>query len=212
MPIDLEDLRGLVLSERETGRLIALPQEVYENTHKAITGLIEEVYATEDPFSEEARRLIERVSSIRATLEDLFRIRSEKILLLAETQIEPDLSDRDEIRRMLPAEREMYEQILTVIRDTRSALVEGKAAGFSSVSEPVEECTTNLARTCPSGSPEGGKPRCIYRMVRILADMDPFMGIDGRIYHLHENDIVTVPERNAEVLVERNIVLNINLS
>jgi DNA replication factor GINS len=40
--------------------------------------------------------------------------------------------------------------------------------------------------------------------------MDPFMGVDGRIYHLLQEDIVTLPQRNAEVLCERNIVLNIN--
>jgi DNA replication factor GINS len=40
--------------------------------------------------------------------------------------------------------------------------------------------------------------------------MEPFMGVDGRIYALRQEDLVTLPERNAEVLCERNIVLNIN--
>jgi len=35
--------------------------------------------------------------------------------------------------------------------------------------------------------------------------------VDGRIYTLSKGDIVTLPERNAAVLYERNIVLNINL-
>jgi DNA replication factor GINS len=49
-----------------------------------------------------------------------------------------------------------------------------------------------------------------YVLSRVLSDMDPFMGVDGRIYHLQQEDIVTLPLRNAEVLCERNIVLNIN--
>jgi DNA replication factor GINS len=48
-------------------------------------------------------------------------------------------------------------------------------------------------------------------LVRALEDMDSFMGVDGRIYTLSKGDIVTLPERNAAVLSERNIVLNINL-
>ena len=52
-------------------------------------------------------------------------------------------------------------------------------------------------------------PPCV--LVRVLEDMESFMGIDGRIYTLSKGDIVTLPERNAAVLSERNIVLNINL-
>ena len=52
-------------------------------------------------------------------------------------------------------------------------------------------------------------PPCI--LVRVLEDMDSFMGVDGRIYTLLKGDIVTLPERNAAVLSERNIVLNMNL-
>jgi len=39
--------------------------------------------------------------------------------------------------------------------------------------------------------------------------MESFMGIDGRIYTLSKGDIVTLPERNAAVLSERNIVLTL---
>jgi DNA replication factor GINS len=45
--------------------------------------------------------------------------------------------------------------------------------------------------------------------VRILQEIDPFVGIDGRIYALRKEDVVTLPARNADVLVERNIALNI---
>jgi DNA replication factor GINS len=48
-------------------------------------------------------------------------------------------------------------------------------------------------------------------LVRALENMESFMGVDGRIYTLSKGDIVTLPERNAAVLSERNIVLNINL-
>jgi DNA replication factor GINS len=48
-------------------------------------------------------------------------------------------------------------------------------------------------------------------LVHVLEDMDTFLGVDGRTYSLTKGDIVTLPERNAAVLSERNIVLNINL-
>jgi DNA replication factor GINS len=51
----------------------------------------------------------------------------------------------------------------------------------------------------------------VYTLVRLLTNVDPFMGVDGRIYHLGKEDVATLPARNAEVLCERNIALNIML-
>jgi DNA replication factor GINS len=39
--------------------------------------------------------------------------------------------------------------------------------------------------------------------------MEPFMGVDGRIYHLKAEDVVTLPEKNAGVLVDRNIAVDV---
>ena len=50
-----------------------------------------------------------------------------------------------------------------------------------------------------------------YMLVRVLGDMDSFMGVDGRIYTLLKGDIVTLPERNASVLSDRNIVVALPL-
>ena len=46
-----------------------------------------------------------------------------------------------------------------------------------------------------------------YLLVRVLEGMDTFMGVDGRIYGLAKGDIVTLPERNASVLSDRNLVI-----
>jgi len=37
------------------------------------------------------------------------------------------------------------------------------------------------------------------------------MGVDGRIYGLAKGDIATLPERNASVLSDRNLVCPISL-
>ena len=50
-----------------------------------------------------------------------------------------------------------------------------------------------------------------YMLVRVLQDMDTFMGVDGRSYSLAKGDIVTLPKRNASVLSDRNIVIGITL-
>jgi DNA replication factor GINS len=205
--VHLDELRSVLLSERETGRLIHLVPDLYESTLEELGQISKEVYSQEDPFSDRTRILIERVGSIRETLCDIFRIRAEKIVALAQTQQEGGYIDRDEIKKMLPAEREMFDQISMAMEQCRCRLVAGQHPPLSEVEEergvhPVEVC-----EPCPVTEP----PAPAYVLARVLADMEPFMGVDGRIYHLQKEDIVTLPRRNAEVLCERNIVLNIQM-
>ena len=198
----LDELRGILISERETGRLLAIPHDLYESTLEELTCLLSEVYANEDPFSEKARIMIERVSSIRETLQDFFLLRTEKVLALARTHGEGQHVDRDEIRRMLPDEQELFDAVVLAIGLCRCRLIPPSPAArpgqISPPEPPGESCTAILAAAA-------APPDMV--LSRVLADMEPFMGVDGRIYQLQQEDIVTLPARNAEVLCERNIVV-----
>ena len=236
----LDDLRSILLSERETGRLTSVSPAIFEKGHAELAAIIKNVYAFEDPFSDEARSLIDETLAIRQTLQDIFSIRTRKILALTVMHAEGNYYDREEVKRMIPAEREMFEQItesiglcrgilllnqphapLTPARKLPGAAPAGPAetvteeegeGGFPEepagpVAEPGTPVPTSLAAV-----PKGAEPithPCA--LVRVLEDMESFMGVDGRIYTLSKGDIVTLPERNAAVLSDRNIVLNINL-
>ncbi len=143
--------------------------------------------------------------------------------------------DREEVKRMIPAEREMFEQITAGIEQSQRILLQNQphasiiAAGLirkhpaapvavkdeDDESEPLSDADETVApdtQALPSAVPKVPEPishPCA--LVRVLEDMESFMGVDGRIYTLSKGDIVTLPERNAAVLTERNIVLNINL-
>ncbi len=217
----LDDLRSTLLSERETGRLTAVVPDLFEKGHAELAAITRKVYAFEDPFSDEARSLIDETLAIRETLQDIFAIRSRKILALTVMHAEGSYYDREEVKRMIPSEKEMFEQItasieqcqgvllhnvphtLHALRHTVAAEDEGGEPGPQQEEEP---------EALPVAAPKGALPishPCA--LVRVLEDMESFMGVDGRIYTLSKGDIVTLPERNAAVLSERNIVLNINL-
>lgn len=217
----LDDLRSILLSERETGRLTAIAPDIFAKGHAELAAITKKVYASEDPFSDEARALIDETLAIRETLQDLFSIRSRKILALAVMHAEGNYSDRDEVKRLIPAEKEMFDQITagighcqgTLLNDVRHAPLvlchavseDDDSAGTGQIStDGTAETPRDMqGETAPVAHP------CV--LVHVLEDMDSFMGVDGRIYTLAKGDIVTLPERNAAVLSERNIVLNINL-
>lgn len=203
MPLD--DLRIIILSERESGRLSEVPATLYEGIRGHLATLQERVYGCSDPLSDEAQALIEEVKAVREISRDIFRIRSRKILSLALVLVEAEATDRDELKKMLPEEREMFDGI---VRE----LARGKAA--------LSGTAPRLAP--PAGAPPAGEappagalpmaalpPEEAMVLVRVLSDMEPFMGVDGRIYHLKAEDLVTLPEKNAGVLVDRNIAMDV---
>lgn len=203
MPLD--DLRIIILNERESGRLTDVPPDMYRKIQEYITQLQERVLACNDPFSDQAQTLIDEVIAVRENKRDIFKFRIEKVVSLALNHIEDEITNRDELKRMLTEEREMYDGIIRVLEAGKAAL------------------SGEVARTPPAGgvaaagaAPEGAcipeplrAPEEAMVLVRILSDMEPFMGVDGRIYHLKAEDVVTLPSRNAGVLIDRNIALNI---
>jgi DNA replication factor GINS len=220
-PMGLDDLRIILLSERETGRLTAVTPDLFDRGHTELASLINKVYAFEDPLSEEARSLIEETLAIKETLRELFALRSRKILALTIMHAEGNYYDRDEVKRMVPVEKEMFETVTASIEQCKGILLHHvpHRQKNSGIHEAVESGEPGMEPEEDSGAapllyptPMTDTPlsrQCV--LVRVLEDMESFMGIDGRIYTLSKGDIVTLPERNAAVLSERNIVLNMNL-
>lgn len=234
-----DDLRSILLTERETGKLVQVSPDIFDRTHAEIAALLKKVYAIEDPLSDEARALIEETIAMKETMHELFSIRSRKILALALMHAEGNYYDREEVKRMLSAERTMFEQIAADLAACQGALLKNEkqplvaapapmippsptaaAAAPADSSEDDWESAYELASAEPGGAgepspttpaPEAPALTPHYLLVRVCADMDAFMGIDGRTYTLARGDIVTLPERNAAVLSDRGIVTPITL-
>jgi DNA replication factor GINS len=57
----------------------------------------------------------------------------------------------------------------------------------------------------PEGAGTGLSAAIDRRRVRITDDIDTFVGSDDRDYDLETNDVVTLPESNADLLIERDV-------
>jgi DNA replication initiation complex subunit (GINS family) len=45
--------------------------------------------------------------------------------------------------------------------------------------------------------------------IRVLQDLEPIQGIDGRVYELQESDVVSMPKKNAEGLLENEVAKSV---
>ena len=227
--LKLDDLRSILLSERETGRLTAVAPDIFEKGHAELAAITKKVYEIDDPFSGEARSLIDETLAIKETLADIFAIRSRKILALTMMHAEGNYYDREEVKRMIPPEKAMFDNITAGIAECSEILLhnaphvphaplqlfaddmdtDGEPAEIAAGGDEPEAERQELPRA--AGPKPAGPITHPCALVRVLQDMESFMGVDGRVYSLSKGDIVTLPERNAAVLSERNIVLNINV-
>ncbi len=200
-----EDLFLVLMNERESEKLSEIQSDIFNHTRVYLEGLYGQLHQLEDPLSDQARSVIEEINYIRDTVRFVFYRRSWKILTLACKQVENYYQDKDEMRRMLSAEREMLEQVTAAILKCRECMLESRldlAAGAPELPAEVPPIAQDEEESDDAAAPP-------INLVRILSDVDPFMGMDGRIYHLEREDIATLPVKNAEVLCSRNIALNI---
>ena len=201
----LDELAIIIMNERESGRLTDVPPVLYRRVQEHIIRLQEQVLACRDPFSDQAQTLIDEVMAIREKKHDIFKFRVEKVVSLALTHVQDEVTNRDEMKRMLPEEREMYDGILRELEKGKATLF-----GQAGMSVPAEAAPPGDMAPAAAGITRAVRPPSgSMVLVRILSDMEPFMGVDGRVYELKAEDVVTLPEKNAGVLIDRNIALNI---
>ncbi len=214
--MDLEKLRQILLDMQHSGRLSDVPHTFYDDTREYLDALRCAYYALEKPLETgDGYRIMDETRNVNDIVQEIFSIRTRQILDLAFQQFDGQYVDRDEARKMLQAERVMYQQIVGAIEQCRRTLISGEeltaaAAEETSLPSLQEEAPPREER---KKSPTRAKPPVApYALVHIVQDMDSFMGVDGRVYRLEQGDIITIPEQNADVLCERNIALNIRLN
>ena len=214
----LEKLRQMLLDMQHTGRLSHIEPGLYEDARAYVEKLKADYYSLKNPLESRAGSLlIEEIGSVTDTVQEIFSVRTRQILDLAFQQMEGQYFDKEEARKMLPAERAMYEQIVDAIEGCRETLVHGVECPFGSEGaadtgriDEGEEAPAVTGQEVPAAAPR--PVQSPYALVHILSDMESFLGVDGRTYALERGDIVTLPENNADVLCERDIALNIRLN
>ncbi|GAB7015719.1 hypothetical protein [Methanogenium cariaci] len=228
--MELEDLRIVVLDERESGKLTSISADIFEKGQLRLRELYSEAQSVDNFLTDRGSDLMREIDSLKVTLNDISRERFKKILKMAIGQMDTHYVDPLDLRKMIPEEREMYDEIQAAITACRHALIDGASPKRTPVvrtvlppaEEEVEiEVEEEVPAPCPTLQPDeeilpeepelpetaGG-----YDLVHILDDIEPFMGTDGRIYSLIKDDLVSLPLGNAQVLYERNIALNIKVS
>ncbi|MBP2132769.1 DNA replication factor GINS [Methanomicrobium sp. W14] len=240
--MDFEYLRLISFDELESGKLSSISPDTFEMASDYLSELYEEAKSIDHFMTKRGSELIDEIESVQSVLQTIIDQRFKKIIRLAENQVGSGKVDKAELKMLLPAEQEMFDEILCAIGKCRDKLAgayrenelsktaSSKKAKISPAVQremppdvssrfitgspdlPCETCEDYPVEPAETGDENPDEEELIgYDIVYLKESIDPFMGLDGHIYSLSAEDIVTLPSRNASVLCGRNIALNIRV-
>ncbi|KAB3547405.1 MAG: hypothetical protein C5617_003900 [ANME-2 cluster archaeon] len=226
--MDFEDLRN-ILSREQKSKLAKLEPDFYEDVRAYLDGLREEQQTAPKM---EAQLLADELETAENRLQRIFELRVGKIVNLASSHILAEIKGiKQDMDAMTPVERDMYDSVLVAVRKGwsdieravtgRSTLPATEDIRSEELVEPVEavderakdvsEEREDLTIAPANHEDHDNGNLSDYTVVRVLRDVPTFMGADSHHYTLAKNDVVILPNLNANVLCKRRVVLPVTI-
>jgi DNA replication initiation complex subunit (GINS family) len=166
-------------------------QEIDENFYQDLEEGIKELYAKYLAFSNKgeiskAGVLLGELENVKAIIKDIYEIRERKLVLTALNYARR--GSKAEIENMTRTEAEIFNKIVSLLKEGRESVL-GKIIAETKI------------------KPERGKKsRRIFTTIRILKNLPPIVGIDGKVYGgFKEEDIASLPQPNADAFIKQGV-------
>jgi len=226
--MDFEDLRNILTREQKS-KLAKLEPDFYEGVRAYLDGLRDEQQTAPGM---EAQLLADELETAENRLQRIFELRVGKIVNLASSNILAEIKGiKQDMAAMAPVERDMYDSVLVAVRKGwsdieravkgRSTMAATEDIRSEELMEPVEDVDERAKDVsderedltiAPANHEDHDNGNLSdYTVVRVLRDVPTFMGADSHHYTLAKNDVVILPNLNANVLCKRRVVLPVTL-
>lgn len=208
-------LRNRQQREEKPG-LTRLAPDFYRRARQRIAELREEYEQAHAEGSSHQRTmvLLDEVSKMEETLEELYHLRERKVVQMALTKARGGDPDVD---NLTPVEEDLFERIVDLLAEHEERTLESPSATPDPREDPTEppEREGEDAPSAPEedegdddrsdeGDDEEASDQVDRVLVRVLEDLEPFVATDMVTYHLAEDDVAYLPREQAEVLCRRD--------
>ena len=210
--------------ESRSHNLTKLPADFFSNLAlhlEQLQALAREEMAR-DPMSTTATLLQNELRNTTSLAQDIVLLRLRKMASRAVDSLEGGKVD---VRALTPSEKDLYGEMASFMAKARQELLpragpaaSSRAAVRAAVEAPVpepigdeeaapmDEAEATIPEPVASQSPpsphaEPGDAAFIH----VLRDTPPFAGEDGQTYSLKKGDMVSLPKKLAQVLVDRGM-------
>ena len=209
-----DELRSFLRVEVRSRKPKKLDPAFYRNITSALETLKDEAQTylkTQD--IDNYIMIKERISDIERDFRAFFQKRFEKISTLSLYDL-----DGETLGALTPEEKDFITKLHNLMYDEFNVLL-NKVSPAEEVREETEEIVESISE--PEAEPEAKAPpeeiqpeatvtRSQFVVVRILGDQPPIAQPE-RDYFLHDNDVIYIPDKFAELLIKRKAAQPVNL-
>ncbi|RZN62600.1 MAG: hypothetical protein EF811_02490 [Methanonatronarchaeia archaeon] len=223
--VDFDKLRDIQQKENMSEELLKLNSDFYRNTEKYLEQLLQEI-ERQDGRAETL--LKDEFDSAIKVIENIFHRRIGKTIALTTRYIQ---NEEPDTKKMLPIEKEIYRSVCSELEEAKNQVMQEihPEKTHQKTEKPRENQETQQkqqtqqknSQTKQNNKKTARKPekqhpdeetektfnnsQHSYTVVRILDSFPRFVSSDHRTHHLKKEDIVCIPNNDAEVLMERKI-------
>jgi DNA replication factor GINS len=211
--------------ESRSHNLTKLPADFFENLSLHIAGLrqLTREEMARDPMSTTATLIQNELRNTLSLAQDIVLLRLRKMANRAVDSLE---GGRLDVRSLTPKEKDLFGELSRFMALAHSQLSpDGGKDGTAQVASTMEAIPPAAlpGTPDPSGS-ETASPQVAppteetgasettedkdgerATLIHVLKDTPPFAGDDGQTYSLKKGDMVSIPDRLAQVLVSRGM-------
>ncbi|WP_340820456.1 hypothetical protein [Methanolobus sp. WCC4] len=231
--MDRTELKN-ALREESSSTLKSLHPDFYHEVEGYVKELEDEIQSINSPRSVESKMLEDELQSAITDIEVIFLRRIKKIISYATNNAFSSMPPSQDMSKLLPEEKEVYDAVLSAINSARGELLvpildpqattkkTGKGPERRESKEiPAEEQERGAGYEQPDGQQEKvsesdddstngaeiakSNINKEFVVVRILEDLPTFKAMDNRNYTLYAEDVAVLPTLNAKGLIKRNV-------
>ncbi len=203
--VDFERITQVYREESGKKQLVELEPDFYDAANEYLKRLERETARAsgENATAPKTQFLQDELRKARKRLEQIYQYRERKIALLAQSNVS---GVETELKGITVQEQVLFERLVAALGDSRRLVFGGSQVAEQRVEVPrAEEKPRESEAAGQPPKPISAPPPQTQRKtvtVYVMEDVPPFAGIDVT-YKLMKEDVVSMPEEYANVLVKR---------
>ncbi len=233
-----DDLVNARDSEASSKQLCEIPDDFYDDLREYIQDLEERVSEIAFPHNKKEKFLYKEYKQVKNLADDFFKKRQKKIVLAA---YHHSLGESVNTGRMLEREKELYKDISNLLQELKEEVFFGGYKRKASKNEKIKEETEieeDIIEDEPKPEVSEEEPEEVEQfkaqeekseeisekkgslkedmdsydevLIHVIEDIPPFIDLETS-YELKKEDVVTLREDIANVLIERGKARKIKL-
>ncbi|NOZ58550.1 MAG: DNA replication complex GINS family protein [Euryarchaeota archaeon] len=193
--MDIKTLSEALRREKASPYLQELGRDFYREAGELFRSMLAECRRIRD-LSQLSMKLAE-VENIKNMISDIYETRERKIVSSALYYVKS--GEEVEVENLTKEEEQLLEEIIRTLKAGRERVLAGFEGEMGDTQQEEMEEREEAEKEAPV------KERGVrFVTVRILRDLPSLVGVDGRVYgEFKAEDVVTLPEPNARILIER---------